>query len=146
MRSNSPMETYAFAKRMGENLSGGEVLALDGDLGAGKTAFVKGLAKGLGIEEMVVSPTFTIVREYGGEKKLAHFDVYRIADPDEMFEIGFEEYLGGEWICVIEWAERIRDLLPQERLEIKIVRQGEGRQFFVRPGKGYEALSEVFEK
>ena len=121
MRSNSPMETYAFAKRMGENLSGGEVLALDGDLGAGKTVFVQGLAAGLGISEAVTSPTFTLVREYlGGSLPLFHFDVYRIADCDEMYEIGYDEYIDGDGVSVIEWPQLIDDILPPKRYNVTI--------------------------
>ena len=126
MRSNSPMETYAFAKRMGENLSGGEVLALDGDLGAGKTVFVQGLAVGLGISEAVTSPTFTLVQEYrGGRLPLFHFDVYRIGDPEEMFEIGFSEYLSGGGVTVVEWASLIRDWMPEHTTWIEISYAGE---------------------
>lgn len=145
--SKSEQETFHKGQALGQRLRGGELITLDGDLGAGKTAFVKGLAAGLGIREMVVSPTFTIVREYKGEKSLAHFDVYRIADPDEMYEIGFDEYLGGGQVCVIEWASQIEDILPAERLRITITRKGdEERRFTVGAGPGYETLAEEFLK
>lgn len=91
-----------------------------GDLGAGKTAFVQGLAKGLGIQEPITSPTFTIVNEYSGRLMLYHFDVYRIADSDEMFEIGYDEYIDGDGVCVIEWPQLISDILPKQRYEITI--------------------------
>ena len=91
-----------------------------GDLGAGKTAFVQGLAKGFNIFEPITSPTFTIVNEYDGDMPLYHFDVYRIADSDEMYEIGYEEYVDGNGVSVIEWAELIEDVLPPCRYEVVV--------------------------
>jgi len=99
----------------------GYVVSIVGDLGAGKTAFTKGIAKGLGIEEHITSPTFTIVNEYeGGRLNLYHFDVYRIEDADELYEIGFSEYLYAGGVCVIEWADRIRSALPENTLYVTI--------------------------
>ena len=118
--SNSPDETQAFAADMAKRLSAGDVLCLYGDLGAGKTAFVQGLAKGLGIDEPITSPTFTIVNEYEGRLPLYHFDVYRIADSDEMYEVGFDEYVYGEGVSVIEWPQLIADILPDRRYDIEI--------------------------
>ena len=93
----------------------GMVYALVGDLGTGKTTLTKAIAKGLGIEEPITSPTFTIVHEYhSGRMPLYHFDVYRLGDPDEMFELGYEEYFYGEGLCVVEWADLVADLLPEE--------------------------------
>lgn len=120
--THSPEETRDWAAAFAKKLPDGTILALDGDLGAGKTVFVKGLAKGLGIYEPIVSPTFTIVREYEGSMPLAHFDVYRISDMDEMHEIGFEEYLFRGGIVVIEWATLIEPLLPPETLWVSIRR------------------------
>ena len=112
--STSSQMTFEFAKKIGENLKSGDVLCLDGDLGVGKTVFTQGLAAGLGITEPVNSPTFTIVKEYtDGRLPLYHFDVYRITDPDEMFNIGAEEYFFGEGVCVVEWADLIAELLPE---------------------------------
>ena len=91
-----------------------------GNLGVGKTAFVQGLAKGLGIDEYLSSPTFTIVNCYEGSLPLYHFDVYRIQDEDEMYEIGYEEYVYGDGISVIEWSENIKEILPQKRYEITL--------------------------
>ena len=91
-----------------------------GDLGAGKTAFVQGMAKALNIDEPVTSPTFTIVNEYNGTLPLYHFDVYRIGSSDEMFEIGFDEYVNGDGISVIEWAELIEDILPPDTISVTI--------------------------
>ena len=118
--SNSPDETQAFAADMAKRLTAGDVLCLYGDLGAGKTAFVQGLAKGLGIDEPITSPTFTIVNEYEGRLPLYHFDVYRIADSDEMYEVGFDEYVYGEGVSVIEWPQLIADILPDKRYDIEI--------------------------
>ena len=93
-----------------------------GDLGAGKTAFVQGLAKALGINQHVTSPTFTIVNEYEGRLKLYHFDVYRITDPEEMYEIGYEDYLDTDGVCIVEWAELIEELFPEEYIKITILK------------------------
>lgn len=118
--SNSPEETAEFAKSFASELKPGDVISLNGDLGAGKTAFVQGLAKGLGITEYLSSPTFTIVNCYEGKMPLYHFDVYRIADEEEMYEIGYDEYVDGDGVCVIEWAENIESILPADRYDITI--------------------------
>lgn len=114
-------DTFALGERIGRNALPGEVYTLIGDLGVGKTAFTKGVAKGLGIEEAVSSPTFTIVQIYEeGRLPLYHFDVYRIGDIEEMEEIGFEDYLYGQGVSLIEWADLIRDILPPSYQEIRI--------------------------
>lgn len=105
--------TLAFAKTLGELATKGDIFCLIGDLGVGKTVFSKGFAKGLGIEEHITSPTFTIVHEYEGRLPLYHFDVYRINDEYEMEEIGYEEYFYGEGVCLIEWANIIPDIIPE---------------------------------
>ncbi len=134
--SNSAAETQGFAADMAKRLTAGDVLCLYGDLGAGKTAFVQGLAKGLGIDEPITSPTFTIVNEYEGRLPLYHFDVYRIADSDEMYEVGFDEYVYGEGVSVIEWPQLIADILPDKRYDIEIkkdLKKGESyREITVR--------------
>lgn len=113
--STSPRATYDLGMRYGKQAQAGEVYALIGDLGVGKTAFAKGFAAGLGIEEPIVSPTFTIMMMYlGGRLPLYHFDVYRLTDPSEMDEVGLDEYLDGDGVCLIEWADQIEDLLPPE--------------------------------
>ena len=105
----------------GKRACPGQVLTLKGDLGVGKTVFTQGLAKGLGIEEPVNSPTFTIVQVYeGGRLPFYHFDVYRIGDPEEMDEVGFDDYVMGEGVSLIEWADLIEEILPAERTEIRI--------------------------
>lgn len=112
------------AKYLGGRAKAGMIFTLDGDLGAGKTLFTKGFAQGLGISEVVNSPTFTIVQEYeSGRLPLYHFDVYRISDPWEMVEIGFDDYVSGEGVCLIEWAKLIEELLPADCVRICIERE-----------------------
>lgn len=107
--------------RLGQEAKAGQVFTLTGDLGVGKTVFTQGLAKGLGIEEAVNSPTFTIVQIYeGGRLPFYHFDVYRIGDIEEMDEVGFEDYVMGEGVSLIEWANLIEEILPEKRTEILI--------------------------
>lgn len=118
----SPDETELIGKKLGENSKPGDVYCLNGDLGVGKTVFTKGFADGLGITEHITSPTFTIVNEYSGRLKFYHFDVYRIEDEDEMYEIGFDEYLFGNGVCLIEWAEKIQNLLPNNAVQINITK------------------------
>lgn len=124
VRTKSDAETLKAGETFSKTLKPGDVVALDGDLGAGKTVLVKGIAKGLGIADVIVSPTFTILREYEGALPLYHFDVYRIGDPDELFEIGFQEYLDGDGICVIEWAEKVPELLPARAIGVRIEKTG----------------------
>lgn len=121
IETNSAEETFALGKRLGEEAVAGAVYTLTGDLGTGKTVLAQGFAAGLSITEPVNSPTFTIVQEYGsGRLPLYHFDVYRIADESEMEEIGFSDYLYGDGVTLIEWAEQVASLLPKERTEITI--------------------------
>ena len=119
--TNSPEETFDLARRRGEQAEPGTVYTLTGDLGVGKTVFAQGLARGLGIEEAINSPTFTIVQVYDeGRLPFYHFDVYRIGDIEEMDEIGYEDYFYGDGVCLVEWAELIEELLPKTRTEILI--------------------------
>lgn len=119
-------DTYTTAVELAKNAKAGDIYLLSGDLGTGKTVFAKGFAKGLGISEPVTSPTFTIVQEYeDGRIPLYHFDVYRIGDPEEMYDLGFESYLFGDGVCLIEWAVRIRELLPTGCQKIKIEKDPE---------------------
>jgi len=120
LETYSQAETYELAKRMAQSAIPGDILLLYGDLGTGKTVFVQGFAAGLGIEDYVNSPTFTIMKSYyGGRLPLHHFDVYRIGSPEEMYDLDYEEYLYGDGVCLIEWAELIDDLL-QEDCRIKL--------------------------
>ena len=117
----SEQETFELGKEIGESAQSGDVFTLEGDLGVGKTIFTKGLAYGLGVREDVVSPTFTIVQEYeDGPLPFYHFDVYRIGDVEEMDEIGYEDYIHGEGVCLIEWANLIEEILPETRIRIVI--------------------------
>ena len=118
--SRSEAESFQLARRLGEKAEKGEIYCLEGELGTGKTVFAKGFAKGLGIEEIVDSPTFTIVKEYRGREKLYHFDVYRIEDIEELQEIGFSEMISGDAICLIEWANQIEEEIPENAKWITI--------------------------
>ena len=121
IETNSEKETYELGFKMGQSVKAGHVYTLVGDLGVGKTVFTKGLAAGLGIEEPVSSPTFTIVQIYEeGRLPFYHFDVYRIGDVEEMDEIGYEDYIYGEGVSLIEWANLIEEILPEHYTEIKI--------------------------
>lgn len=114
-------ETKGFGIELGKSLRQGDVVALIGDLGTGKTALTKYIAQGMGIQDLITSPTFTIVQEYySGRLPLYHFDVYRVSDLEEMFELGYEEYFYGEGVCVIEWADLIKELLPENVKTIEI--------------------------
>ena len=119
--TNSEKETFELGNNLGEQAKAGQIFCLNGDLGVGKTVFTQGFAKGLGIEENVNSPTFTIIQVYEeGRIPLYHFDVYRIGDPEEMYEIGYEEYFFGEGVCLIEWSKLIDELIPEEAINIEI--------------------------
>lgn len=118
--TNSPKETENVASFFAKSLKKGDVICLNGDLGVGKTLFVQGLVKALGVKEPISSPTFTIVNCYSGDFNIYHFDVYRIEDCDEMYEIGYEEYVYGDGITIIEWPCRIKEILPKNRYDIFI--------------------------
>ena len=119
--SRSPEETYELGRKIGLQARPGQVYTLTGDLGVGKTVFTQGVAAGLGITEPVSSPTFTIVQVYEeGRLPFYHFDVYRIGDIEEMEEIGYDDYFFGKGICLIEWAELIEEILPDDRISITI--------------------------
>lgn len=118
---NNLEETLLLGKKIGEMSKPGDIFCLDGDIGSGKTHLTKGIALGLGIEENITSPTFTIVNEYdSGRIKLNHFDVYRVNDPDEIYAIGFDEYIFSSAVSVIEWAEYIEELIPKDYVHISI--------------------------
>ena len=117
----SEQETFELGETLGRKAASGEVYTLEGDLGVGKTIFTKGFAHGLGVQEDVVSPTFTIVQEYeDGRLPFYHFDVYRIGDVEELDEIGYDDYISGEGVCLIEWANLIEEILPEKRTQIVI--------------------------
>ena len=136
--SHSVSETEALGQRLAEMLHAGDVIAYRGDLGAGKTAFTRGLARGLGCTARVSSPTFTIVNEYPGRLDLFHFDMYRLGDGDELFDIGWEDYLARGGVCAVEWSERVADALPEDAITVTIERCGdneEWRRITVEGGK-----------
>ena len=121
IESFSEKDTFELGRKIGEKAGPGQIYTLDGDLGVGKTVFTQGLAKGLGIEEPVNSPTFTIVQVYdGGRLPFYHFDVYRIGDVEEMDEVGFDDYVMGDGVSLIEWADLIEEILPDKRTKILI--------------------------
>lgn len=114
-------DTKNFGLELAKRLKPGSVIALIGDLGTGKTALTKAIAEGMGIKQMITSPTFTIVQEYhDGRLPLYHFDVYRICDVEEMYEIGYEEYFYGQGVCIVEWADLIIDIIPEDAIKIHI--------------------------
>ena len=121
--TNSPTETEAAGADLARTLGPGAVIAFTGDLGAGKTAFTRGLARGLGVEERITSPTFTIVNEYdGGRLPLFHFDMYRLASAEELFDIGWEDYLARGGVCAVEWSENIQEALEEGTIRVDIRR------------------------
>lgn len=149
IKTFSAEETMEIGRKLGSLLQGGELICLNGDLGTGKTAFTGGVAKALGIEGYITSPTFTLVNEYKGRLAMYHFDVYRIADPEEMFEIGFEEYLESNGVVLVEWADLIREILPEEYIGVDI-RKALSEGVTVRvihlefKGERYKGMEEAF--
>lgn len=139
-----PDETMKAAEKLGKLLNKGDVILLEGDLGAGKTSFTKGLAKGLDISRTVNSPTFTIIKEYMGRLPLYHMDVYRVKD--SMEDLGFDEYFYGSGVTVVEWAHLIADQLPEDRLQISMFHEGDDRRKIVAEpvGSRYEALCKEY--
>lgn len=121
IETNSARETYECGFRMGREAKEGQIICLEGDLGVGKTVFTQGFADGLGIHEPICSPTFTIIQEYTqGRLPLYHFDVYRLGSPDEMEEIGYEEYFYSDGVCLVEWGNLFPELFPEQTVYVKI--------------------------
>ena len=136
--TRSAAETEALGASMGARLKAGTVVAFTGDLGAGKTAFVRGLARGLGIPDRVTSPTFTIVNEYeGGRLPLFHFDMYRLGSADELYDIGWEDYLARGGVCAVEWSENVKEALDRHTIWVEI-RRGESQDQRVIQIKGVD--------
>ncbi|MEW6771242.1 MAG: tRNA (adenosine(37)-N6)-threonylcarbamoyltransferase complex ATPase subunit type 1 TsaE [Bacillota bacterium] len=121
-RSNSAEETRMLGERLGRLLQSGDVVALQGDLGAGKTCFTQGVARGLGVAGRVTSPTFVLIREYEGRLPLYHFDAYRLTGPEDLLALGSDDYFEDAGVSVVEWAEHVAAALPQDRLEIELLR------------------------
>ena len=119
-RTDSAEQTIELGTRIGEKLRPGDILAMRGTLGAGKTTFTKGLARGLGITDEVTSPTFTLISEYQGRLPLYHMDTYRLEGPDDFLDLGVEELLNGQGVCVIEWSEKIQEIMPADHIVITL--------------------------
>ena len=120
--SHSGSDTEAFGERLAQRLRPGDVVAYTGSLGMGKTALTRGLARGLGCKGRVTSPTFTIVNEYEGGVPLFHFDLYRLGSSDELYDIGWDDYLSRGGVCAVEWSERVADALPEDAVTVDITR------------------------
>jgi len=132
-------DTNSFGRKLAELLQAGDIITMEGDLGAGKTTLTKAIGAGLGVKRTINSPTFTIIKEYEGRLPLYHMDVYRLENSDE--DIGFEEYFSGEGVSIVEWAQFIEDFLPKERLELTLKHDGEARTILLQPiGERYEKL------
>ena len=140
--THSPEETEKIGEALAKSLQPGTILAYRGDLGAGKTAFTRGLARGLGCKETVTSPTYTIVNEYlGGRLPLFHFDMYRLASSDDLWDIGWEDYLDREGVCAVEWSENVADAM-ENAVTVTIEKLGETtRQITIEGGQGYADFS-----
>ena len=140
--THSPEETEKIGEALAKSLQPGTILAYRGDLGAGKTAFTRGLARGLGCKETVTSPTYTIVNEYlGGRLPLFHFDMYRLASSDDLWDIGWEDYLDREGVCAVEWSENVQDAM-EDAITVTIEKLGETtRQITIEGGQGYADFS-----
>ena len=139
--SKSEHDTEELGRRFASGLPGGTVVAMYGDLGAGKTAFVRGMARGMGLDCRVSSPTFTIVNEYlSGRIPLFHFDMYRLSSSDELFDIGWEDYLDRGGVCAVEWSENVRDALPPDAVTVTIARCPENDGWRIITIEGGEAL------
>lgn len=161
--SHSTAQTQRLGQRLGELLQGGELLLLDGNLGTGKTTFTQGLALGLGISDVISSPTFTLLKEYEGRSRLVsdergrrlmvgpalyHFDLYRLDEPEEIVDLGFEDYFYGSDVSVVEWAEKASLLWPDEKLRIRMKLMSETKRglFFTATGLRYCELLRQFQK
>ncbi|OFO62821.1 tRNA threonylcarbamoyladenosine biosynthesis protein TsaE [Peptoniphilus sp. HMSC075B08] len=144
---NNLEETEKFGLFLGENLRPGDVVCLNGDLGAGKTTLTKSIAKGLGIHDYVTSPTFTIVNEYYSEIDLYHIDTYRLDDMVDVDYLGFDEYFYSDGVTIVEWAEKIRDALPEEYMEINIKSQDDKRDLDINyVGNRFDELKEKLDE
>lgn len=147
--SHSAAQTQRLGARLGELARAGDLFCLEGELGSGKTCFVQGLGRGLGIAETIHSPTFILANEHrGGRLRLYHLDLYRVRSADEALGFGLDDYLSGDGVCVIEWAEKIRDALPAERLWIALRHLGESKRGLLIEARGarYEELLNAFKK
>ena len=135
--TNSELETEVLGAEFGQKIPDGSVVAFYGELGSGKTAFIRGMARGMGIDAMVNSPTFTIVNEYVGARSLFHFDMYRLGSADELFDIGWEDYLGRKGVCAVEWSENVEDAFEGDEFTVSFCKTGlESREITIEGGNG----------
>jgi tRNA threonylcarbamoyladenosine biosynthesis protein TsaE len=145
--TSSEYQTEKIGEELAQYLWAGSIILLSGDLGVGKTAFARGVARGLGIEEPITSPTYTLIHEYSGRLPLYHFDVYRLNHAEDMEDIGYEEYFYGDGVTMIEWPQRIREILPEAYLTVEILKtenDNERNIFFQSMGSKYvELLKEL---
>lgn len=136
-------ETEEFGIKLGSLLKRGDILCLNGDLGAGKTTMTKSIGLGLGVEEYITSPTFALINEYRGRLPVYHFDVYRLENADELYDLGFDDYFYGNGVCVIEWADKIQRMIPKDRIVVDIEKGNEDDERLLKIsgyGKRYEEL------
>ena len=136
--THSEMETEQVGERLARILRAGDVIAMSGDLGAGKTVFIRGLARGLGVTARVTSPTYTVVNEYEGTLPLFHFDMYRLSGADELYDIGWDDYLKRGGVCAVEWSERASGLLPEDCIFVDITTQDEAARRIEITGREME--------
>ena len=146
IRTYSEKETEQLGKKIGKLAWPGMIILLRGDLGTGKTVLTRGIARGLGIDEPITSPTYTLLHQYIGRLPLYHFDIYRLTDPEEMYDLDYEEFFYGQGVSVVEWPERMEDLGPHEYLEIRIGKnldhEGEERIIRIKPvGEEYKKVA-----
>jgi tRNA threonylcarbamoyladenosine biosynthesis protein TsaE len=143
---NNLQDTDRLGKIIGENLQAGSVICLEGDLGAGKTTLTQSIAKGMLIDDYVTSPTFTIIKEYSGRLNLYHMDAYRLESEDDMIDLGYDEYINSDGVCIIEWASKIKGLLPKSAININITIDYEGGKRFLDisgTGKQFDIIVET---
>ena len=146
IKLDSLRKTEQFGEKLGKVLKKGDILCLNGDLGAGKTTLTKSIGLGLGVEEYITSPTFSLINEYRGDLPVYHFDVYRLENVDELDDLGFDEYFFGEGVCIIEWAEKIENMLPKEIIVLSIEKgQAIDKRIVSITGKG-KRYKEVLEE
>lgn len=143
--SHSLAQTQRLGARLGELLHGGELLLLDGDLGTGKTSLTQGIAEGLGVREVVSSPTFTLLKEYEGRLPLYHFDLYRLDDASEILDLGFEEYFESGGVCVVEWANKAEYIWPSEHLRVRLKIVSETKRGMLLSGQGARYIDLLYE-
>ncbi|GAB6099931.1 tRNA (adenosine(37)-N6)-threonylcarbamoyltransferase complex ATPase subunit type 1 TsaE [Halanaerocella petrolearia] len=145
VETDSPEETFNFGKDLGSKLNPGDIVCLQGSLGAGKTSLAKGICAGLGVDDEVTSPTYTIVNEYQGRMKVNHMDLYRVQGEGELYDLGFEDYIYGDGVTIIEWPNKAGTLIPDNYLDINLQGQGNQREIRLIPqaNKFIELVSEL---